>query len=213
MTEKRNGLAVKRADPEDKKADSRLESKSGAKKKGSSRKANPKVVLTAVAVLLAAAVIAGSVLAVTKNLFGGRDKLLAALSSMDPSFQSAESLKAELDRLEQDLSEREKKIASKETSLAKREQELESSLQEETRGGSLESYLADLSDERIAQIKQVGTIYSGMDSVQAASALSQLESVRDMAAVVYYMKAADAATVLGCMDAQLAAQITENMLG
>ncbi len=77
---------------------------------------------------------------------------------------------------------------------------------------SFELYIAGLSEERITQFQQTGTIYSNMDPEQAAEALSRMDSTMDMAIVIYYMKPDSSAAVLNCLAPQLAAQITESLL-
>ena len=185
--------------------------KAPAKNGGSKKKAGIAVII----VLLVATAIALSVMIVTKNLFGGRDVIVDFLTSMDASYETLQERNAALKEYEAALVSREESVVKKENDLAEEEAALEekaADLQREKVNSSFELYIASLSEERIVQFQQLGTIYSNMEAEQAAAALSKVGSPIDMAIVIYYMKPEFSAGVLNCMDTKLAAQITESLL-
>ncbi len=164
---------------------------------------------------LAAAVIAICVLVVTNDLFGGRGAIIRSLTDIDPAYLSLQQQELELEAQKIQLSAREESVRRKEEGLEAKETEIEEktlALQQEIASSSLELYLESISDERLDQLKQIGKIYSNMDPEKAADALSEIGSVIDMAVVVFYMDPVYSAQVLGYIDAELAAEITESML-
>ena len=202
-------MALKQRDSEQKsiKQEPAKLSKQGKKKK--------KKMVVVIVPILVAAVIVMAVMIVTKNLFGGRDTVLSMLSSMDPDYETAQERELSLNALEEELSSREESLAKNEAALAEDLAELEeksAAIHQEETNSSFELYIAGLSEERISQLKQLGTIYSNMEAEQAASALSEIGSEMDMAVVIYYMEPESSAEVLNCMDSELAAQVTESLL-
>ncbi len=174
------------------------------KAKPQGKKISRKLILILVPVLFGAALVAAGVMCGGYNLFGGRDAIIGFLSSMDAEYQSVSAREAILDA-------REEALASKEESLAKREAALaEAEAKSKTNEGSFEATIAGLSEERIAQYEQLGTIFSNMEAEPAAEALSEIGSVMEMAIVIYYMRPESSAKVLNNMDPKLAARITES---
>jgi len=170
------------------------------------KKKSRKLIFFLVPALFVAALAAVGVMSVGYNLFGGRDAIIGFLSSMDAEYQSVSAREAILD-------EREAALASKEKSLAKREAALaEAEAKMEANKGSFEATIAGLSEERIAQYEQLGSIFSNMEAEPAAEALSEIGSVMEMAIVIYYMRPESSAKVLNNMDPKLAARITESLL-
>jgi len=183
------------------------------KPKITKKKKNP--LGTIFSLFLVAAVIAVCVLVVTNDLFGGRGAIISFLAGIDPAYSSFQQKELELEAFRIQLSAREESVRKKEESLEKKEAEIEEktlALQQEVVNSSLETYLESLSDERLDQFKQIGKIYSNMDPEKAADALSEIGSFLDMAVVVFYMDPGCSALVLGSMEAELAAKITESML-
>ena len=171
--------------------------------------------ITIIVVLLVVTIIAMGVMIVTKNLFGGRDEILNYLTSLDPAYETLQERESGLIALEEDLMSREESVIKKETVLATEEAELEKKAeasQQEAVNSSFELYVASLSEERIAQIEQLSTIYSNMEVEQAAATLSKIESPVEMAIVIYYMAPEFSAGILNLMDVKLTAQITESLL-
>lgn len=170
-----------------------------------------KVVVFAVLGLLLAAAVTALILATVKNLFGGRDIFISFLTSMDPAYESLEAREQALGDKELELSEKEEKLNSKEETLAEQTAQLKSA-QETGQGSSFGNYIGGLSDERIAQLRQLADVYSNMDAALAAETISNLNDTASMALVLYYMEAPNSAEVMNCLDAALAARITEEML-
>lgn len=174
-----------------------------------------KISIAIIIVLLVATVAAMAAMMVTKNLFGGRDSMLDFLTSMDPFYETVQEREATLEELKYELTSREEAVVKKEATLAQEEAKLEDkaeALQHKLVNSSFELYVAGLSEERIIQLEQLGTIYSGMEPEQAAVALPELGSTLDMAVVIYFMEPQSSAEVLNCIDAEFAAQITESLL-
>ncbi len=179
------------------------------------KKSKKKAGVAIIVLLLVATIIALGVMVVTKNLFGGRDMIVKFLISMDPAYETLQQKDAELMALEAALAAREEDVAGREAAVAQEQAELEeqaAALQQQEVLSSFELYIADLSEERLAQFQQLGTIYSNMEPEQAAEALSKVESTMDMAIVIYYMKPDSSAAVLNSLSPQLAAHITESLL-
>lgn len=170
-----------------------------------------KILVFAVLALLLVAAVTLLVLAAVKNLFGGRDMMISFLTSMDSAYESLEVRELVLADKEFELSEKEEKLNAKEESLSEQTAELQSA-QEAGKGGSFENYIGDLSEERVAQLRQLAEVYSNMDAALAAAAISNLDGTDSMALVLYYMEAPYSAEVMNCLDAVLAARITEEML-
>lgn len=176
------------------------------KTKPQGKKNKKNVIFIIVPVLFALAAVTVGVLSLTLNLFGGRDAIIDFLTSMDPDYASVSAREASLDAREGALTSQEESLTKKEAALAEAEAKMKAN------EGSFESYITGLSEERIAQYEQLGTIFSNMGAEPAAAALSEIGSVIDMAVVIYYMKPESSAKVLDCMDSLLAAKITESLL-
>ena len=181
------------------------------KDKASAKKSGGKTLMISVICLLLAAALALLVLSVTKNLFGGRDVIIGRLTSMDPAYTSVQQRQEDLDKREEDITKREDAAAKKEESLKEEKKQIEEQSQT-PESSSFETYIADLSEERLAQLKQVAQIYSSMDPETAAAVLSQLGSTDDMAVVIYYMQVENAASLMNFLDKEIAIKITESML-
>lgn len=190
-------------------------------KTGKPKKKKGKLILVIVILVLVLGAGTAAYLALTQNLFGGRDKALSFLQSLDPQYQDLAYRQQQLEQQSQTLDAREKELNDQENQLRDDQQALEQAQQEAnqqqatasgTAQSALESYISGLSDDKLTQLKKVGSIYSSMTADQAAKVLPNLGSVNDMAVVLYYMKPAASAQVLNNLDAKLAAQITDVML-
>ncbi len=73
-----------------------------APKKAAGKKSRGKLVLGGVLFLFAAAALTLGVLALTANLFGGRDAAINYLISMDPEYLTAAEIRADLELREAD---------------------------------------------------------------------------------------------------------------
>lgn len=176
-----------------------------AKPRGEKKK-SLKLVFLLVSVLFSTALVVVGVMSVRYNLFGGRDAIIAFLSSMDAEYQSVSARKEALSAREAALAAKDERLAKREAALAEAEAKLKANQ------GSFEATIAGLSKERIAQYEQLGSIFSGMEAEPAAKALAEIGSVMEMALVIYYMRPESSAKVLNNMDPKLAALITESLL-
>ncbi len=152
--------------------------------------------------------------AVYLDYFEIRTKMIDFLSSFDPEYVAytekvaeAEQKLVELETWEGVLTEQENSLAQRTADLDDREVEIS-----EQSVSSQLLYRGNLSDERIAELQNLGNIYSTMDPAAAAEILPQLYGVIDMAAIIYYMDESAAATLLSLLNSALAAQITDEML-
>lgn len=73
---------------------------------------------------------------------------------------------------------------------------------------TFEEIRAGFSEEKLAELKQVGTIYSKMDPEAAAKIMTKIYDVRQIAIIIYYMRPASSALVLAKLDPALAAEVT-----
>ena len=187
-----------------------------SKQSNNKDKANKKkAYIFVIVILLVSTAAAMGVMIVTKNLFNGREIIINYLTAMEPDYETLQEREAVLELLEEELSDREESVLKKESALAEELAQLEEeeeALQLQEVNNSFELYIASLSEERIAQYEQLGTIYSNMEPEQAVAAISAIGSVLDMAVVIYYMESTSSAAVFNYMDAELAAQITESLL-
>lgn len=76
---------------------------------------------------------------------------------------------------------------------------------------SFESLRSSFSDEKLTELKQVGTIYSKMDAAAAAAIMTKIYDVKQIAVIVYYMQPAASAQVLAKLDPTVAANVTKLM--
>ncbi|NLT14726.1 MAG: hypothetical protein GXY05_10345 [Clostridiales bacterium] len=129
------------------------------------------------------------------------------------------------------LEERQAALDQRETALDKREQELgalqqkleaqQKALEEAQSAASasaaanrtFEEIRSDFSEEKLAELKQVGAIYSKMDAAAAASIITSIYDAKQVAVIIYYMQPAAAALVLANLEASLAAGITKILTG
>lgn len=120
------------------------------------------------------------------------------------------------------LAEREAALAEKEKSLTSLQEKLDAqqaALDEATSAAeasadanrTFEELLADFTEEKLTELKQVGSIYSKMEATAAAAILTELYEERQIAVIIYYMQPAAAALVLAQLDAALAASVTKIM--
>ena len=189
--------------------------KESNKEKTKDKAGKKKPYIAIIVILLLSTAVTMAVLIVTKNLLGGRDIIIDYLTSLDPAYVTLQEQEAVFEMMEEELTSREESVLKKEAALTEEEAQLEEkeeALELQKVNSSFELYIASLSDERIAQYEQLGTIYSNMESEQAVAAISEIGNVLDMAVVIYYMQPESSAAVFNYMDADLAAQITESLL-
>ncbi len=78
---------------------------------------------------------------------------------------------------------------------------------------TFEEIRADFTEEKFAELKQLGSIYSKMDATAAAAIMTEMYDEQQIAVIVYQMQPASAALVLANLDTVLAASVTQIMAG
>lgn len=159
------------------------------------------------------------------DFFQVRTGLINFLSSLDSQNHSyAETLQqrdealttreAEMAAQQEDLQRQQDKLKSDETKLNKRTADLDERERKltELEIAATPIYRGELSDEKLAELKNLGKIYSSMSPESAANILPQLYSAVDMAAVLFYMDKTAAAAVMELLSPEISAQITTEML-
>jgi flagellar motility protein MotE (MotC chaperone) len=112
-------------------------------------------------------------------------------AALDEKEQSLDKLQAELDARQQTLEEAESAAAV--SADANR---------------TFEEIRSGFSEEKLAELKQVGAIYSKMDAAAAAAIIENIYNEQQIAVIVYNMQPAAAALVMAKLDASLAANVT-----
>lgn len=163
------------------------------------------------------------------NILGVRSTVLdaanRAVAYLDPEYRDSNELLAERENM---LNEQENSFAARENDLKQREEALalssadvdkrlaavaarEKSFKEQQLA-STPLYLKELPEEKIAELKKLGKIYSTMEPEAAAQAISLLNGVQAMVEVLFYMNEDAAAALLAVLEPEIAAQITAEML-
>lgn len=104
------------------------------------------------------------------------------------------------------LTKREQELSEKETELDRREAVLEAT------GDSFQLSLQGLDEDKLTEIKRVGSVYSKMEPAEAAAILNDMTDIMEVSLILYHMQPAASALVLAEMDTARAAEITRNLL-
>ncbi len=78
--------------------------------------------------------------------------------------------------------------------------------------GTFQEMRASLSEEKLTELRKVGTIYSKMDPTAAADIMVEIYQPMELATIIYYMQPAAAAALLAKMDSAQAARITQILM-
>lgn len=78
--------------------------------------------------------------------------------------------------------------------------------------GTFQEMRAALSEEKLTELKKIGTIYSKMDPTAAADIMVEIYQPMELATIIYYMQPAAAAALLAKMDSAQAARITQILM-
>jgi flagellar motility protein MotE (MotC chaperone) len=186
----------------------------------------PKILLV-LAPIVALLLVAG--LCLYLDLFAWRSSLVKSavttLASLDEDYRpysealaeresALNSRAAELDTREEEARQREEALATESGRLERRAAALDE--REKTLNGRQISltplFRREISTEKLAELKNLGKIYSGMEAEAAAQALSLLNSNVEMAEVLFYMDKTAASALMAALKPELAAQITSEML-
>lgn len=114
--------------------------------------------------------------------------------------------KAELDAREQSLNDLQKKLNAQQETLDEKMSAAEASA---AANRTFEEIRAGLSEEKLTELQQVGSIYSKMDPKAAAAVMTQIYNPQQIAVIIYFMQPAASASLLAKMDAPLAASVTQ----
>jgi flagellar motility protein MotE (MotC chaperone) len=186
-----------------------LEDKKGKEKPKKKKSGFRKVIF----ILLALIILMGG--AVAALYFSGNLNAVFEAVGLKKSaaVMTLEERQAALDQREATLDEREKELGELQKKLDAQQQAFD-----DAQGAADASAAADrtfeeirsgFSEEKLAELKQVGAIYSKMDAAAAASIMTNLYNEQQIAVIIYYMQPAAAALVLANLDAQLAAGVTK----
>ena len=183
------------------------------------RRGFPKI-LFLIAFLVALLLVAGAFYYF--NLFSVRSIVLNAannaLASLDPEYRHYNAMLSErenaLNARENELRQQEEALTREDDRLQRRSVALdarEKALAEEQLHPT-PLFRKEITEEKLAELKNLGKIYSSMDAKDAAQALSLLSGPIEIAEVLFYMDKNAAADVLAALKPELAAQITREML-
>ena len=110
--------------------------------------------------------------------------------------------KTELDAREEELNKLKDKLDAQQTAL---DAAAEASA---AAAATLEGILSGYSEQKLAELKQVGSIYTKMDPAAAATIMTRIYDSKQLAVIIYYMQPAASALVMEKLDPGLAADIT-----
>lgn len=147
---------------------------------------------------------------------GNLDAVFTAIG-LPPLFDTGaitiEEQQAALDAREAALNAREKELSSQQETLAAQRQALDDDIAAAEASANanrtFEEIRAGYSEEKLTELKQVGSIYSKMDAEAAAAIITEMYDNRQIAVIIYYMQPAASALVMANLDPELAADVTE----
>lgn len=199
--------------PKNNAAEKNVEDKKGRKGKKDKKKKSPfgRIVLILIIVIVLVGA-AGAALYFSGNL----NAVFEAVGLKKPeAVLSIEQREAALDQREAALQAREQSLSERESELDIQTKALEdaqsaaSAAAEANR--TFEEIRAGFSEEKLAELKQVGAIYSKMDPIAAAAIITEIYDDQQIAIIIYNMQAAASAQLLAKLDAGLAARVTQIM--
>ena len=129
--------------------------------------------------------------------------LAAELETREQAFGERES------ELETQVQEREELLDRRTEQLDKREEQLKQAREQED---ALPSYQKQMTEQELADLMSVSSTYSNMAPEVAAAILAELRDPQDIAAILYYMRERNAASILAAMDPEFAARLTEILM-
>lgn len=130
-----------------------------------------------------------------------------------PEEVALEDKQAALDQRETALNEREKTLNELQAKLDAQQKALDdaesAAIASAEANRTFEEIRAGFSDEKLAELKQIGAIYSKMDAVAAAAIMTKIYDDQQIAVIIYYMQPAASALLLSKLDISLAASVTQ----
>lgn len=148
------------------------------------------------------------------DLFGARTGAYEFLHNLDPEYRVVTLREAELEAREAELEAEQQLLAEAQAEMDSYEREL-TELEADLKAietNRLPVYRQPLNDSDIEYMQQIGKIFSGMEAQNAADILQSLYDIGDTAAVLYYMSADSAGSILELMEVGYAAQVTDTLL-
>lgn len=142
---------------------------------------------------------------IEKTIRDAGDRRAAGLDAREAAIAERES---QVDGIYADLDEREAQLERRSAALDRREQNLEIEAPPD-----LPVYERTLTEEEIANLQSLSRTYGNMDPEAAANIMAELYSLEDMATILFYMTERKAAPILEAMDPELAARVTELLIG
>ena len=198
----------------------RAKLKKGEKKRPAGKRGCLPLILLLAALLTALLLVAFVVYSL--DLFAWRSNLYqsaaTALASLDPDYRPYIERLAEqesaLNARELELQQREEAVAADGNLLDKRAAALDARERRlnERQINPTPLFRREISEEKLMELKNLGKIYSGMETEAAAQALALLNRPMEMAEVLFYMDKNAAAALLSALEPELTAQITSEML-
>lgn len=142
---------------------------------------------------------------IEKSIRDAGDRREAALDIREASIAEYEARQKEIFDA---LNEREGQLDRRSAALDRREQNLEVEAAPE-----LPVYERTLTPEEIVNLQSLSRTYANMDAESAAEIMAELYSLEDMATILFYMTERKAAPILEAMNPELAARVTELLIG
>ena len=173
-----------------------------AKKKKKKSKAKIIIILIVIIVLLG-----GSAAALYFS--GNLNAVLAVvgLAKADQGLSIAEQ-QAALDQKASDLAAKEQELDEHQKKLESQQAALDSASASPSASPSFETILSGYSEEKLADLKRVGVIYSKMDPAAAAAIMLGIYDSTQIAVIVFHMQPAASALLLAQLDPSLAGDVT-----
>jgi flagellar motility protein MotE (MotC chaperone) len=187
-----------------------------APKKKKKKKRAPLFIFLGILIALIAAFV---FLVAQFNVFGFRDKVFDFLYTLNPTYETVLQYEATIRERESNANARIEEIevveaqqAEQAAALDRRRVELDEREAAIKAQRDLPVYRRPLDDQALADMVAISAVYANMDPTEAASVMSKLFTVEDMAAVIYYMDAEKAALIMEQMEDSVAAGITDKLL-
>lgn len=192
----------------------------GAARRGHAGKSRKRLIILLAAFVLLAAIATFVFLALRLDFLGARSVFIGAVDSLDPDYVALaertryeDARSAELDAREAQLREESDRLDSRGAELDSAKAAFDAERSAAAERQDEVGYWLGLSPQETEDIKSLGRTYAAMDAAAAAEIMARLYTVNDMAAILYHMAEKRVAPILEAMDRQLAAQITEVLLG
>ena len=145
-------------------------------------------------------------------LSGNLTKALSMVGLGPPQPSASVSLEEQQKALDQkaaELKAKEQTLTELQAKLDKQKAAQASAAASPSASPTFETYRAGLSAEKLAELKQVGSIYSKMDAAAAVTIMTKIYDAQQIAVIVYYMNPAAAALVLAKLEPALSASVTK----